>query len=243
MFRRLSTDTLNWILIIGVVLFIIEIAFFGGGMIISALFCGLFIYVGWKKFYRLWGKVFFWMGIIGLAFAIFNMMAVRFLIIAFIILFIVNYSKSKKEAERIQPRVTADIDGNQEKMIKTKPLFEPKLFGEQQTEDHAYPWSDINIHGVFGDRVIDLSNTVLPDDTAVISIRHIIGNIEIYVPYEVEVSIHHSSVFGRAHIFGTHHWQLMNQSLLYRTEKYDSGQPRVKIITSLISGDIEVKRI
>ncbi|ASK62786.1 hypothetical protein CFK37_11835 [Virgibacillus phasianinus] len=244
MFRRLSTDTLNWILIIGVILFIIEIAFFGGGMIISALFCGLFIYVGWKRFYRLWGKISFWIGIIGLAFAVFNMMAVRFLIIAFIVLFIINYSKSKKEPEQIQPGLETDIGANQENIVRTRPLFDHKLFGDQQTKDHAYPWNDINIHGIYGDRVIDLSNTVLPDDIAVISIRHIVGNIEIYVPYEVEVSIHHSSIFGRAHIFGTQERNLMNQSLLYRTEEYDNSHlPRIKIITSLISGDIEVKRI
>lgn len=243
MFRRLSTDTLNWILVIGVVLFIIEFVFFGGGMIISALFCGIFIYVGWKRFYQLWGKIFFWIGVIGLAFAVFNMMAVRFFIIAFIVLFFIDYSRSKKEAERIEPRISTDTNPVQENIVQTNPLFNHKLFGNQQTDDHAYPWNDINIHGVYGDRQIDLSNTVLPDDTAVISIRHIIGNIEIYVPYEVEVSIHHSSVFGRAHIFGTHHLKLMNQSLLYRTEKYDSHYPRIKIITTVLSGDIEVKRI
>lgn len=243
MFQRLATDTLNWILIIGVILFIIEITFFGGGMIISALFFGLFIYVGWKRFYRLWGKVFFWIGIIGLVFAIFNMMAIRFLIIAGIILFIINYSKSKKEPDYIQPTITTQEDVNQETIIKTKALFDYKIFGDQETANQAYQWQDINIHGVSGSRIIDLSNTVLPDETAVISIRHFVGNIEIYVPYEVEVSIHHSSVFGRAHIFGTHHWKLMNQSLLYKTEKYETTYPRVKIITSLLSGDIEVKRI
>ncbi|ASN04810.1 cell wall-active antibiotics response protein LiaF [Virgibacillus necropolis] len=243
MFQRLSTDTLNWILIIGVILFIIEITFFGGGMIISALFFGLFIYVGWKRFYRLWGKVFFWIGIIGLAFAIFNMIAIRFLVLAGILLFIVNYSKSKKEPNYIQPSITSQEDGSQETIIKTKALFNHKVFGDQETADQAYQWHDINIHGVFGDRNIDLSNTVLQDETAVISIRHLVGNIAIYIPYEVEVSIHHSSVFGRAHIFGLHHQKLMNQSLLYRTEKYESTYPRVKIITSLLSGDIEVKRI
>lgn len=91
--------------------------------------------------------------------------------------------------------------------------------------------------------LLDLSNTVLPNDTAVISIRHVIGNIEIYVPYEVEVSIHHSSVFGKAHILGKHHLKLMNKSIHYQTANYDTAYPRVKIITSLFSGDIEVKRI
>lgn len=116
------------------------------------------------------------------------------------------------------------------------------MFGDQSTTEHAYYWQDINIHGAFGDRVIDLSNTVLPEDTAVISIRHLIGNIEIHVPYEVGVSIHHSSIFGRAHILGEHR-NLMNQSLSYQTEGYTATYPRVKIITSLLSGDIEVKRI
>ncbi|WP_404454104.1 cell wall-active antibiotics response protein LiaF [Virgibacillus necropolis] len=243
MFHRLSTDTLNWILITGVILFIIEITFFGGGMIISALFFGLFIYVGWKRFHRLWGKAFFWIGIISLVFTIFNMMAIRFLVIVGIILFILNYSKSKKKPDHIQPHITAEENENQETIMKTKPLFDHKIFGDQETTNQSYQWRDINIHGAFGDRIIDLSNTVLPDETAIISIRHLIGNIEIYIPYEVEVSIHHSSVFGRAQIFGTRHRKLMNQSLLYRTEKYDSTYPRVKIITSLLSGDIKVKRI
>lgn len=243
MFQRLSTDTFNWILIIGVILFVIEVAFFHGGMIVSALFSGFFIYVGWKKFDRLWGKVFFWLGVVGLVFAILNMLAVRFLILAAIVLFVVNYSKSKQEADKIQPRFTVSDEVKKDTVTQLKPLFDHKVFGDQQTTDTAYQWRDINIHGAFGDRVIDLSNTVLPNDTVVISIRHIVGNIEIYVPYEVEVSVHHSAIFGRAHIFGEHHWRLMNQSLLYQTEDYDNAFPRVKIVTSLISGDIEVKRI
>ncbi|PAV28641.1 hypothetical protein CIL05_15205 [Virgibacillus profundi] len=243
MFKRLNTDTLNWILIIGVILFVIELAFFHGGMIASALFSGILIYVGWKKFNRLWGKIVFWLGVVGAVFAVLNMLAVRFLIIAAIVLFIINYSKSKKEAEFIKPTLSIDQEVIIDPVVQVKPLFDHKIFDDQKTEDTAYQWRDVNIHGAFGDRVIDLSNTVLPNDTAVISIRHLVGNIEIYVPYEVEVSIHHSSIFGRAHILGEQNWKLMNQSLFYQTEKYDSALPRVKIITSLLSGDIEVKRI
>ncbi|OZU88714.1 hypothetical protein CIL03_10525 [Virgibacillus indicus] len=243
MFKRLNTDTLNWILIIGVILFIIELTFFHGGMIASALFSGVFIYVGWKKFNRLWGKIVFWLGVVGAVFAILNMLAVRFLIIAAIVLFIVNYSKSKKEAEMITPGLPNAQEIITDPVMKVKPLFDHRIFNDQKTEDIAYQWRDVNIHGAFGDRVIDLSNTVLPNDTAVISIRHLVGNIEIYVPYEVEVSIHHSSIFGRAHILGEHNLKLMNQSLIYQTENYDKAMPRVKIITSLLSGDIEVKRI
>lgn len=243
MFRRLKTDTLNWIMITGVILFIVEIAFFHGGMIFSALFFGLFIYFGWKNYYRTYGKFCFWIGVIGLGFSVFNMLAVRFLIIAGIILFIMDYSRSKKDPERIFPDITCKEQQSHEEVVRIEPIFDRCLFGDQKTMDDAYQWHDINIHGIYGDRVIDLSNTVLPNDTAIISIRHLAGNIEIYVPYEVEVTIHHSSLFGRAHIFGHHNWNLINQTLSYQTVNYGTSYPRVKIITSLLSGDIEVKRI
>ncbi|MCJ0932672.1 cell wall-active antibiotics response protein LiaF [Virgibacillus halodenitrificans] len=245
MFKHLNTNTLNWILIIGVILFIIELTFFHGGMIASALFCALFIYIGWKNFHQLWGKIFFWFGIAGAAFSILNMLAVRFLIIAAIILFIMNYSKSKKNTEvtypTIPPNQKEDIADSA--VLKVEPLFDNSFFKGDKTDDSAYHWRDVNIHGIIGDRVIDLSNTVLPNDTAVISIRHVAGNIEIYVPYDIEVSILHSSFFGRAQILDQYHTKLMNRSLIYKTEKYDESQTRVKIITSIFSGDIEVKRI
>ncbi|SHF86973.1 cell wall-active antibiotics response protein LiaF [Ornithinibacillus halophilus] len=243
MFHRLSTDHFNWILIIGVILFIIEVAFFHGGMIYSALISGILIYVGWKNFFTLWGKILFWIGVVSGLLSIFNMLAVRFLIVVAIVLFVLNYLKSKQEDETIIPNLPNHQEVIVDSIIKVEPLFDHTLFGEQQTEETAYQWRDINIHALYGDRTIDLSNTVLPNDTSVISIRQGIGNITIYVPYELDVSIHHSSVFGRAHILGKHHWKLMNQSLFYQTEGYDHAVQRVKIITSVFSGDIEVKRI
>jgi len=243
MFKRLTTDTLNWIMIIGVILFIIELTFFHGGAIFWALFSGIFTYIGWKKFAHLWGKILFWTALIGLIMSVLNMMAVRFLILVGIVLFIVHYWKSKKEVDQIEPVVEPYTSGETLEEINITPLFDQRLFGDQETVDHAYAFRDVNIHGFFGDRMIDLSNTVLPDDTAVISIRHVLGNIEIYVPYEVEVCIHHSSVLGRATILGNYHKKLMNQTLSYQTENYDNAHQRVKIITSIISGDIEVKRI
>ncbi|MUV36842.1 Protein LiaF [Lentibacillus sp. JNUCC-1] len=243
MFHRLTTDTLNWILIIGVVLFVIEIAFFHGGMIFSALFAGVFIYIGWKHYHELWGKIIFWLGTVGLLLSVLNMLAVRFFIIAAVIFFFVQYSKSKKEGAHVKPILPGHQEVITDPLVKVETLFDHRVFDDQKTAETAYQWRDINIHGAFGDRVIDLSNTVLPEDTAIISIRHIVGNITIYVPYEVDVSIHHSSVFGRAHILGKHHLNLMNQSFHYQTPGYDQARTRVKVVTSILSGDIEVTRI
>lgn len=245
MFNRLSTNTLNWIIVIGVILFIIEIAFFNGGILWAALFFGFLLYIGRKNYAAMWGKVFFWVGLIGLIISILNMIAVRFLIIVFIVLLLIDYLKANKEPERIEPIFYIDTDGTRQKetVIKTNPLFTNLFYGTQETEQPAYEWHDINIHGGVGDRIIDLSNTVLPNDTTVISIRHLIGNITIYVPYEVEFMIHHSAIFGRAYILNEHHHHLMNQVLSYKTEHYEDQVPRVKIITSIGSGNVEVKRI
>lgn len=230
-------------MIIGVALFIIEIAFFHGGMLFPALFAVLMIYVGRKYFYQMWGKIIFWLGVVSLVFSILNMMAVRFLLVAGIVLFIHDYWKTRHDVTQIQPILTYD-DNPEEPLEQIKPLFNHQLFGDQKTDERVYKWRDINIHGGIGNRIVDLSNTVLPNDTIVVSIRHVLGKIEVYVPYEVEVSIQHSAVFGRANIFGKKHWKLMNQSLIYQTKEYDNvANPRVKIITSLFSGDIEVKRI
>src|SRR5690625_1805200 len=175
---------------------------------------------------------------------IINSLVSRLLLVKIICSFINEYSKSKKEAVVIKPSFSVNEEGMSDAVISVKPLFKHKIFGDQFTDDAAYQWRDVNIHGGFGDRIIDLSNTVLPQDTAVISIRHIMGNIEIYVPYELEVSIHHSSIFGRAHLLGKHDMKLTNQSISYQTVHYgDTTLPRIKIVTSLFSGDIEVKRI
>lgn len=241
MFKKLKTDTLNWIMIVGVILLILEIIFHFGGAVIPAIFSAIFAYIGWKNFQHLWGKVLFWIFIVSFVFCILNLWAVRFLIVVVIVLWLKDYYESKN-SKSLKPNLPNHVIHN-DKLIKMKPLFQNKLFDDMQTEDMAYQWRDVNIHGGIGDRVIDLSNTVLPNDTAVISIRHLVGTIEIYVPYEVEVSIHHSSVFGRAHIFDEKDMKLVNKSLLFQTEHYDSTYPRVKIITSIFSGDIEVKRI
>lgn len=241
--NRLSTQTVNWILVIGIILFTIEIIFFRGGLIVTAVLLGAAVYIGWKHQRDTWGKVVFWIGLIGLLITFLNMLAVRFIVIIFIILYLIDYSKTKNK-RYLQPEQSIDpVIVQDEPIVKMHPLFTQMLYGDQKAESNAFEWRDINIHGGIGDRVIDLSNAVTLDDTAIISIRHGIGNITIYIPYDTDFMIHHSAVFGRAYILNKQHEQLLNQQLSYQTEYYPNAMTRVKIVTTLISGNIEVKRI
>src|SRR5699024_12244663 len=97
--------------------------------------------------------------------------------------------------------------------------------------------------GGIGDRVIDLSNAVTLDDTAIISIRHGIGNITIYIPYDTDFMINHSAVFGRAYILNKQHEQLLYQQLYYLSEYNTNAISRVNNDTIHITGNIVVYHI
>lgn len=244
MFKQIPTRNLNWIWITVAILLVFEIVFFHGGALISALISGFFVYFSWKRLHSLGWKIVFAIAAISFVLNVFNLLAVRFLIVVVIAIIILNFIKSTKEPSKEKPELPNKSSlTEEESLVQVDRLFDERFFDDFRTEETAYQWKDVNMHGIYGDRVIDLSNTVLPYDTAVISIRHLAGNIEIYVPYEVEVSIHHSSIFGRASIFGVYHGRLMNKSLHYETKNYNTAHQRVKIVTSLFSGDIEVKRV
>ena len=221
----------------------LEIVFFRGGLIVTAVLLGFAAYYGYRHRTQTWGKVLFWIGVIGLIITVLNMLAVRFLVLVFIILFLVDYAKNKNQSYLIPKHDNDEPIIPDEVLVEIHPLFKSVLRGKQETPTSAYEWRDINIFSGIGDQVIDLSQSITSDDTSIISVRHGIGNMIIYIPYDTEFMIHHSAVFGRAYILNKRHEQLLNQQLSYQTENYIHAQTRVKIITSVFSGNIEVKRI
>jgi lia operon protein LiaF len=70
-----------------------------------------------------------------------------------------------------------------------------------------------------------------------------IGKVTILVPYEIDVSVHHSAFIGTATVFHRQETKVFNQTLHFHTPEYDKAEQKVKIVTSIISGDIEVKRV
>ncbi|AOM82341.1 cell wall-active antibiotics response protein LiaF [Salisediminibacterium beveridgei] len=237
MLRRVPAKTMNAVILIAIAILLVELAVKGGDVIIPGIIFGFLIYLGWKNFHSLFGKIIFFIGILAFFGNVFSLVAVQFLLLALIVLFF-KYVILDKEEEAIRPVFTSDEMKPGITMNK-RPLLRQKVFGSQRVGEEPYSWRDVNIHGGFGDRTIDLSQTVLPDE-AVISIRHLFGNITIYVPYEVDVTVHHSTMFGQFTVF-EESGKLVNESVSYRNLSADG--PHVKIVTSLLSGDLEVRRI
>lgn len=242
MFQKLKSDYLSWIMLIGAFFLLLDIFFFNRGSIFSLAVASGMIYLGKKWLPRMRGKLMLAAGIIFLALNALNMLVIKFLFLALLGVYIFQYAQRKKNPDKTTP-IILPAQERSAKQVTAKPLFQNRLFGGQKTPDHVYEWNDINIYSGFGDSVIDLSYTVLPKGESVIFIRNVMGKVTILVPYDIEVSVHHSVLFGSARIFDYEESALFNRLLTIHTKDYDHVKQKVKIFTSTMIGDIEVKRV
>ncbi|PLT30276.1 cell wall-active antibiotics response protein LiaF [Peribacillus deserti] len=243
MLNKLKTDHINLLIWVPIFLIFVELLFFHSGLIFSLLFSAGLIYVGRKKFNKTFGVILFWFGMFSLVVTIFNMFAAKFLVLAMLIYLFVIYNQSKRKPKKIRPIVLEKGPVIEETMIKKTPLFQNRFYGTKSTGEHVYEWNDINIQGFIGDTEIDLSYTVLPKGESAIYIRHGVGNIRILVPYDIELSVNHSAFIGSARILDEQEPRIFTQNMIYQTADYDQAAQRVKIFTSLFSGELEVKRV
>ena len=166
--------------------------------------------------------------------------------LAIFVYWLIQFYQTKKTPQTVIPIIkepTPSAFTKEENLITREPLFKNMMFGEQKTVEHTYEWNDVNIQTGVGDTVIDLSYTVLPKGETVIFIRNLIGNIQILVPYDVEISVHHSVLVGSVHVLDFQGSRQFNQNIHVQTANYDKQEQKIHIFTSLIVGNLEVRRI
>ncbi|MBP2241913.1 lia operon protein LiaF [Cytobacillus eiseniae] len=244
MLNKVKSEYVSWIVLVGIVVFFLEFAFFNSGLIFSLLIEIGMIYIGRSWMPKTSGKWLFWSGIILLIISIFSMMTFKFFLLAILLHFLIQFIQLKRNPTHIKPEIKEQKPVfEKETMIKKETLFSNQLIGQQKTPEHSYEWSDINIQAGFGDKIIDLSYTVLPKGETVIFIRNFIGNIHVLVPYDVEVSVNHSVIAGATDIFDHKEKKIFNRSTQLQTPGFIQAEQRIKIVTSLFVGDLEVKRV
>ncbi|SDM49578.1 cell wall-active antibiotics response protein LiaF [Sediminibacillus halophilus] len=241
MFNRKNTDFIDMILLITTVIFVFELLFDGPRLLFFLFLYGAAIYYGRKRIDKSWGRLVFWAGLLGLIIIILNTVAFKFLLLTIVAYFVLKWYHSKKDPVYYQPQF--EEDGSARGTIQRPAMFTNKWFGRQKTSSGAYEWQDVNIQTGIGDSIIDMNNTVLPKGESVILIRNLFGNIEIQVPYEVEITIIHSALFGSAEILDYKEKQMWNKVIHLETENYQHAKQKVKIVTSMLAGKIEVKRV
>jgi lia operon protein LiaF len=232
-----------WIFYIAVGLLLFEIIFLDGGILYFLFFSFLFVYIGKKYYHKLLGKIVFWVSLVNAAFAIFHTLAFRWVLFAVILYFLIQYVQSKKTRSTVQVEEIRKSGTTSDVIFRKKPFFQNKIIGRQSTPQAIYEWEDVNVQGFVGDMVIDLSQTVFPKGEALIFVRHLLGNVQVLVPYDMEVSVHVSVVVGTVGIFQMVNERVVNESIIFQTADYPEVEQKIKIVTSMVAGHVEVKRV
>lgn len=208
---------------------------FGLFMPIALMVCGAALRHRNKLIF---GNILFVLGTLGLSFILFDLIAIQWVIIALIIyfgyhLFLGNHS------EKIDVCTTSK---RSREYNGTEPMFKNFLVGYSKSPDAIYDLDDMNFQFGLGDVTLDFSNTFIPEGETVIMIRGIVGKIHLMIPYDIELSIQSSALVGRLHILESSD-RFFNMAKKYRTKDYEQGTRKIRIVASVLVGDIEVKNI
>lgn len=231
--------SLSWIFIVAIIGILFEISFRTDSLFTLAI-AAILIYYGKKKGKSTLGMICLIVGISIASIIVISTFFFKFILLCLLIFYLFKYRKKKKQLKTINVE-TIEPSPNR-KMYRKQPFITNKLFGNQKVINHVYEWDDINIQTGIGDTVIDLSMTMLPLGESVVVVRGLVGNIQLLIPYDVGYSINHSSLTGSLKLFGKEE-KLLNQNVVCYSDNYHEATRKVKIITSISFGDIEVKHI
>lgn len=231
--NRLHTNKITFWGLVFLLLIFMETVFFHNGNFVFVLLGAGLTYYGSRRRSK-------WMVVLGLFFiamALFTLWSLRLLIFTLIIYTLIKLWKGVPSEEIMRPL---------KEFQKETPngIWQNKLFSVQSSPFSSYEWEDIHIQGLFGDLHIDVTDTVLPKGTSLISIRQGVGKIKIDLPYEIPVRIHYTTLLGDARLFDIHRKRLINESL-HMKDSYEgksADSPELIITLATWAGDVEVTR-
>ncbi|WP_416826794.1 cell wall-active antibiotics response protein LiaF [Ectobacillus polymachus] len=191
-----------------------------------------------KKGKRARGNIFLVISVFFFIGTIFSSTAFQMLLVS--ILVFIGYRLYTSSDRPSSIKVALKEDMPNERIVRHEPFLKNMLNGNYRIINETYELQDINIRYGLGDVVIDLTNAMIPEGETVIIIHGLVGNITLFVPYDLELSVHHSVMVGNIVVLGEEEkgW---NQNVILRTEGYGLATRRIKIMTSLLVGDTEVR--
>lgn len=204
------------------------------------LLIGCLIIYYWKSHkHKESKKIYLIIGVSLVVIPIISTAVFKIFIFAAAIYALIQYSKAKNQPKRIN--VYTIPPDHQTKVTRKTPFIKNMLSGNRRVVNEIFEWDDINIQSGFGNTIIDLGMTMLPPGESVVLIRGLVGNIQLFVPIDASVTINHSAISGKLNIFNQEE-ELLNSNVIYYSDEDDKTSRRIKIVTSVMFGDVEVRR-
>ncbi|MCP8968679.1 cell wall-active antibiotics response protein LiaF [Ectobacillus ponti] len=185
------------------------------------------------------GNMLLLIGMLTLAGQLFSSVAFQLLLAAVLLYGGVELLRSRRRPLSISLQPASPAGS---RLVRKQPFLRNFLIGTHRVMDRIYELQDWNIRYGIGDVEVDLSTAMIPEGETVLVIHGVIGNIRLHVPYDVELSLHHSVLIGKTVMLGEED-RSWNQTLSWMTEGYAAAPRRVKIVTSLFIGDTEVRYV
>ena len=130
---------------------------------------------------------------------------------------------------------------------ETEQVFSPlesrsSLFGDFHLTSGRFELRNLQIWQGVGDVKIDLSRALLPEAETFLVINGWVGDVTVYVPVDLSVSVAAEVTIGDIEALG-HRQGGINRRVMMKSRNYDDAVRKVNIIVSLIVGDIDVRYI
>ncbi|GGI13511.1 cell wall-active antibiotics response protein LiaF [Gottfriedia solisilvae] len=160
-------------------------------------------------------------------------------VLAFIVIYIgyLIFINSKLNEKIVIPLTQEKTSSG---VFEAKSLISNRFFSNiRMKNDTTFELDDVDYYFGIGDIEIDLTDSFIPEGETVLAINGLIGNITLYVPYDVELTFHHATLFGKVNIL-KNELKGFNKNCKFTTNDYKEASRKLKIITSLAVGKIEV---
>lgn len=135
---------------------------------------------------------------------------------------------ARSEPEEEPPHVRLEIPHDQRSWVGDLHL------------DYQFELKDMTLSCGIGDVKIDLSKAIVPEGETTVDISGFMGDVDIYVPYDLDVSTVVSVTFGNLEILGYKQGGI-NRQLRLATKGYEQARRKVKISVSMLIGDVDVR--
>lgn len=236
-----KTEALSIIFLIVAVGLVIDILM--GHFSIFPISLSIFlIFIGFRQLKRrknpFTAYFFITIGIIFLLPALIRSLSFTLIFAALIIYNSYQLFRSSSNKSHLAVNIKQEIQDSQS-YLQTSPYFKNKLIGEYRNFPQSYALEDINLQIGFGDISIDLSDTIIPLGETVILIRGAIGNIYLNVPSDIGISVQISLLCGKMNLLKESK-TAFNVTQKYQSVDYQNSSRKIKIVLTLLVGDIEV---